>query len=43
MIQTRPCSLEKHTNILEGDLKVLFYIEGDRVVTLVLGTHDVYR
>jgi hypothetical protein len=29
--------------VVEGDLRVLFYIEGDIVKTLVVGTHDVYR
>jgi len=29
--------------VIEADLRVLFYIEGDIVKTLVVGTHDVYR
>ena len=29
--------------VVEGDLRVLFYIEGDIVKTLVVGTHDLYR
>jgi len=29
--------------VIEGDLRVLFYLEGDLVKTLIVGTHDVYR
>jgi mRNA-degrading endonuclease RelE of RelBE toxin-antitoxin system len=29
--------------VIEGDLRVLFCVEGERVVTLQVGTHDVYR
>jgi mRNA-degrading endonuclease RelE of RelBE toxin-antitoxin system len=29
--------------VIEGDLRVLFCIEGERVVTLQVGSHDVYR
>ena len=29
--------------VIERDLRVLFYIEGDIVKTLVIGTHDLYR
>ena len=29
--------------VLEGDLRSLFYVEGDLVVSLVLGTHDIYK
>jgi hypothetical protein len=29
--------------VIEGNLRVLFYIEGDIVKTLVIGTHDSYR
>ncbi|MGA3171119.1 MAG: hypothetical protein ABSE62_08895 [Chthoniobacteraceae bacterium] len=29
--------------VIEGDLRVLFCVEGDRVVTLDVGSHDVYR
>jgi len=29
--------------VIEGNLRVLFCIEGDVVVTLQVGTHDVYR
>jgi hypothetical protein len=29
--------------VIEGDLRVLFYIDGDKVVTLDVGTHDLYR
>jgi mRNA-degrading endonuclease YafQ of YafQ-DinJ toxin-antitoxin module len=28
---------------IEGDLRVVFYIEGDIVVTVDIGSHDVYR
>jgi hypothetical protein len=28
---------------VEQDLRVVFYIEGDRVITVDIGTHDVYR
>lgn len=28
---------------IEGDLRVLFCIEDDRVVTMDVGSHDVYR
>ncbi len=29
--------------VIEGDLRVLFCVDGDRVVTLQVGAHDVYR
>ena len=32
-----------YSAITEDDLRVLFYIEGDIVKTLVIGTHDLYR
>jgi mRNA-degrading endonuclease YafQ of YafQ-DinJ toxin-antitoxin module len=28
---------------VEADLRVVFYVEGDTVVTVDIGTHDVYR
>jgi len=28
---------------IEGDLRALFYIDGDTVVTFNLGSHDVYK
>jgi mRNA-degrading endonuclease YafQ of YafQ-DinJ toxin-antitoxin module len=28
---------------IEGDLRVVFYVEGDLVVTVDIGSHDVYR
>ncbi|HEV7403590.1 MAG TPA: hypothetical protein VGO11_11710 [Chthoniobacteraceae bacterium] len=28
---------------IEGDLRVVFYVEGDVVVTVDIGSHDVYR
>jgi len=27
---------------LEGDLRLLFYLEGQTITSLVVGTHDVY-
>ena len=29
--------------VIEGDLRVVFYVEGDLVVSCNIGTHDVYR
>ena len=29
--------------VLEKDLRALFYIEGEKVVTFEIGTHEVYR
>ena len=29
--------------VVEGDLRVTFYIEGDTVVTTNIGTHAIYR
>ena len=29
--------------VIEGDLRSLFYLEGDIVFTVDIGTHDVYR
>jgi hypothetical protein len=28
---------------IEGDLRSLFYVEGDTVVSLVVGTHAIYK
>ena len=28
---------------IEGDLRAVFYIEGDVVVTVDIGSHDIYR
>jgi len=28
---------------IEGDLRSLFYMDGDTVVSLVIGTHDIYK
>lgn len=28
---------------IEGDLRSTFYLEGDTVVSLVVGTHDIYK
>jgi hypothetical protein len=29
--------------VIEADLRLLFYLEGEMVVSLIIGTHDVYR
>jgi len=29
--------------VLEKDLRALFYIEGEKVITFEIGTHEVYR
>jgi hypothetical protein len=29
--------------VVEGDLRVTFYIDGDTVVTTNIGTHSIYR
>ena len=29
--------------VVEGDLRVTFYIDGDTVVTTNIGTHAIYR
>ena len=29
--------------VIEGDLRTVFYIDGDTVFTFDIGTHDVYR
>lgn len=28
---------------IEGDLRLLFYIDGETVISLVIGTHDLYK
>ena len=28
---------------IEGDLRSLFYLDGENVVSLVIGTHDIYK
>lgn len=28
---------------IEGDLRSLFYLDGDTVVSLLVGNHDIYR
>jgi len=28
---------------IEGDLRVVFYLDGDRVVSFNIGSHDIYR
>ena len=34
----RICSVE-----IEGDLRSTFYLDGDTVVSLIIGTHDIYQ
>ncbi len=29
--------------VIEGDLRAVFYLEGSLVVTVDLGTHDIYK
>ena len=29
--------------VIEGDLRSLFYVDGNEVVSLVIGTHEVYK
>ncbi len=29
--------------VIEGDLRAVFYLEGNRVITFNIGTHDIYR
>ncbi len=29
--------------VVEADLRITFYIEGDTVVTTNIGTHSIYR
>lgn len=28
---------------IESDLRLLFYLEGENVVSLIIGTHDIYK
>ena len=28
---------------IEGDLRVTFYLDGETVVALIIGTHDIYK
>jgi hypothetical protein len=28
---------------IEGDLRSLFYLDGENVVSLIIGTHDIYK
>ena len=28
---------------IEGDLRSLFYLDGETVVSLIIGTHDLYK
>ena len=28
---------------IEGDLRAVFYVEGDVVITVDIGSHDIYR
>lgn len=32
-----------HAVTVEGDLRVVFYLDGDCVVSVDIGTHDVYK
>jgi mRNA-degrading endonuclease YafQ of YafQ-DinJ toxin-antitoxin module len=32
-----------HSAWIEGDLRSVFYIDGDMVVSVDIGTHDIYR
>jgi hypothetical protein len=32
-----------HAVVIDGDLRAVFYIEGDVVVTFNIGTHDIYK
>jgi hypothetical protein len=29
--------------VLEGDLRAVFFLEGETVMTIDIGTHDIYR
>ena len=29
--------------VLEGDLRAVFFLEGEMVMTIDVGTHDIYR
>lgn len=32
-----------HSVTIEGNLRAVFYIEGDTVYTVDIGTHDIYK
>ena len=32
-----------HAVVIEGDLRAVFYLEGNEVVTFNIGTHDIYK
>ena len=32
-----------HAVVVEGDLRVVFYLDGNNVVTFNIGTHDIYK
>ena len=32
-----------HAVVIEGDLRTVFYIEGDAVISFNIGSHSVYR
>jgi mRNA-degrading endonuclease RelE of RelBE toxin-antitoxin system len=32
-----------HAVVIEGDLRAAFYIEGNTVVSVAIGTHDIYK
>lgn len=32
-----------HAVVIEGDLRVVFYVEGDTVFTFGIGSHDIYK
>ena len=32
-----------HAVEVEGDLRVVFYVEGDLVMSFNIGTHDIYK
>ena len=32
-----------HAVVIEGDLRAVFYIDGNTVFTFAIGTHDIYK
>ncbi|HWB59736.1 MAG TPA: hypothetical protein VG733_09595 [Chthoniobacteraceae bacterium] len=32
-----------HSVCVENDLRSVFYVEGNRIVSVDIGTHDIYR
>jgi hypothetical protein len=28
---------------IEGDLRLLFYLDGETVISLIIGTHEIYK